>query len=343
MPKPKRKIPFSIIAGAALAVILIILLIPKGNQKNLSIRQRTPKLRTQSLFIGNLQNLPPESPALSLVQGNSLLGVSPAETFSYQVLSTMTFGGENSIDTRKEITEYKVEKGDTLSKIAEKFNISLNTVLWANDLSKRSVIRPGQKLIILPVSGVMHLVKPGDTLTNIAKTYKGDVDEIIAFNHLSEDGKIYIGDALIIPDGVQPRIRIAAHQIPVGKSYFIYPTVGWISQRLHPINAIDVANKCGTAIYAAAAGKVQKVSRGRRYGNYIRILHPNNVVTLYAHLSGVVVKPGQSVSQGDIIGYMGHTGYTIPKGPAGCHLHFEVRGAKNFLAGYPLHYHLKFK
>jgi murein DD-endopeptidase MepM/ murein hydrolase activator NlpD len=53
------------------------------------------------------------------------------------------------------------------------------------------------------------------------------------------------------------------------------------------------------------------------------------ISTFYGHLSAINVKVGQDVSQGQIIGYVGHTGYTIPAGPAGCHVHFEVRGARN--------------
>ncbi|MBU0476443.1 M23 family metallopeptidase, partial [Patescibacteria group bacterium] len=59
------------------------------------------------------------------------------------------------------------------------------------------------------------------------------------------------------------------------------------------------------------------------------IIHPNGVVTLYSHLQSISVKAGEKVSQGQGIGLIGHTGQTIPSGPQGCHLHFEVRGAEN--------------
>ncbi len=64
-------------------------------------------------------------------------------------------------------------------------------------------------------------------------------------------------------------------------------------------------------------------------GKYVRILHFNDVVTVYAHLSVILISPGEDVSQGDLIGRIGHTGRTTPSGPAGCHLHFEVRGGRN--------------
>ena len=83
-------------------------------------------------------------------------------------------------------------------------------------------------------------------------------------------------------------------------------------------------------MYAAAGGIVQRAEYNNGgYGNYVRVLHPNGVVTLYSHLSGQTVTPGERVLQGQIVGYIGHSGRTIPAGPAGCHLHFEVRGASN--------------
>jgi murein DD-endopeptidase MepM/ murein hydrolase activator NlpD len=107
-----------------------------------------------------------------------------------------------------------------------------------------------------------------------------------------------------------------------------------ISQGLHWHNAIDISNPCGTLIFAAAQGTVQRVAYGWNsgYGNYLTILHPNGVVTLYAHLSAISVSSGTNVSQGTIIGRIGNTGRTV--GASGCHLHFEVRGAKNPFSGY---------
>jgi murein DD-endopeptidase MepM/ murein hydrolase activator NlpD len=104
---------------------------------------------------------------------------------------------------------------------------------------------------------------------------------------------------------------------------------------LHWYNAIDFSNgQCGEPVFAAAAGAVQRTGTDPVGGNYIRILHPNNVVTYYGHLSSVAVEAGIAVYQGQIIGYIGCTGKTIPAGNAGCHLHFDVRFASNPFAGY---------
>jgi murein DD-endopeptidase MepM/ murein hydrolase activator NlpD len=272
-------------------------------------------------------------PDISLVQNNSLMVVSPPSVVSSQALGVFS---EDNFSPQKEVQEYIVQKGDTLKGIAQKFGISLETILWANDLKKNSIIRPGKKLIILPVSGVLHLVKRGDTLSEIASLYKVKTEEIIDFNGLSEKGEIFIGDLLVIPGGKMPTKKHSFsynnYNAPLASSYFICPLPSpcKVTQGLHWYNAIDLSHgRCGEPIYAVANGTIQRTGYSRFYGYHIQILHPNKVTTLYAHLSKILVKPKEKVYQGQIIGYTGYTGRTIPKGPAGCHLHIEVRGAKN--------------
>ncbi len=236
---------------------------------------------------------------------------------------------------RKEKITYTVKIGDTLSSVAENFNVSLDTVLWENDLNKNSYIQPGQNLDILPISGLTHKVTNGQTVSTIAKKYNVDIDTIIAFNGLPADGFISIGNQLIIPGGtpskpIPQRTNYYASNVSPQKlssGYFIYPTSGRNWGRLHPVNAVDIANRCGTPIYAAAAGTVKivdEVGWNRGYGKYMMITHPNGVETLYAHFTDIIASPGNYVNQGDLIGYMGTTGHST-----GCHLHFEVRGATN--------------
>lgn len=107
-------------------------------------------------------------------------------------------------DEKPVITVYTVKEGDTLSTIASQFSISTNTILWANDLSRSATIKVGQKLTILPVTGVQYEVKKGDTMTGIAQKFDGDVEEILAYNDLSDAGKIKVGMELIIPNGELP-------------------------------------------------------------------------------------------------------------------------------------------
>lgn len=289
-----------------------------------------PSINNQNLFLGSRESFLVESPDLFFIQENSLKAASPPILVTPKVLGSLIGNFEPEI--RKEIIEYTVQSGDNLWNIAADFEISLNTLLWVNDLSKNSKILPGQKLIILPVSGLIHHVQKGETLSELAQSYKAEIDEIVSFNELlGED--IFAGDILIIPDGVMPvRSYTSSPQIPLASSYFICPIPSpcRITQGLHWYNAIDFSNgKCGDPIYAAAGGMIQRTGYGKITGNFIRIEHPNGTITFYGHLSKILVSPGQKVVQGDRIGLMGYSGYTIPSGPGGCHLHFEVRGARN--------------
>ena len=105
---------------------------------------------------------------------------------------------------RSGIVEYEVQPGDIPSEIAAAFGITTNTLLWANNLSAWDKIKPGQKLVILPVSGVKHTIKKGDTIESIVKKYKGDREETIAFNALPANGNLTIGQDVIVPNGQKP-------------------------------------------------------------------------------------------------------------------------------------------
>lgn len=244
-----------------------------------------------------------------------------------QTQSLASFSSQGSDD--KEILEYRVQTGDTVSSVAEKFGIGVNTILWANDLSKNSTLKSGQKLTILPVSGMMHLVNSGESVGYLAVLYETDADSIVNFNEISEDNKIVVGDLLIIPGAIKPPTPVI-QRAPIASSYFICPISAPCgrTQGLHWYNAVDFSNgRCGDPILAAAGGQVQKTGYDYIAGNYVRVLHSNGVVTFYGHMSKRMVYPGQRVYQGQIIGYVGNTGYTI--GPTGCHVHFDVRGASN--------------
>jgi len=243
-------------------------------------------------------------------------------------------GSPDLVFNKKDATVYIVLQGDTLSQIADKFGISLNTLLWANKLTIKSAIHIGDKLEILPISGTKHIVKKGENVSLIAKKYGVDVDRIVEFNDLPSDAAIGIGDELIIPGGAPPAVpapkKTSYATVSPGldiSGYFIYPTSGRNWGILHNVNAVDIANACKTPIYAAAGGTVSLVDEvgwNSGYGKYMTITHPNGVKTLYAHFSDIVASNGSEVTQGDLIGYMGTTGHST-----GCHLHFEVRGAKN--------------
>lgn len=293
-------------------------------------------------FVASGTKSRPESPEFILVGNSGLKAASPLGLVTPQILGSI-IGDFDPVEDRKTIIEYIIEPGESLASIAEKFSISLNTILWANNLKKNSVIQPGQKLIIPPVSGVIHLVKAGETVSEIAQLHQAKPNDIVSFNELSSEADIYVGDMVIVPNGVMPKPKVQSpvYSAPLASSYFICP-IGKpcnITQGLHWYNAVDFSNgQCGDPIYAAAGGEVLKVKLTKSTsrsafggaGNHLAILHPNGVVTSYGHILSSLVEPGEQVSQGQIIALMGGQPGTQGAGKTtGCHVHFGVTGAKN--------------
>lgn len=237
------------------------------------------------------------------------------------------------------ISIYIVREGDSLSGIAKLFSVSVNTIRWANNLNKNTIVSPGETLVILPVSGVKYIVKRGDTLSSIARSLKADVNEIAQFNDLTVSTKLTAGDTIIVPNGeisptsdskntIKSSIATKKSSVPSYVGYYIRPIEGGLkSQGLHGHNGVDLANSCGSPILASASGFVvlaRNSGWNAGYGIYTVLDHPNGTQTLYSHLNKLLVSSGQSVIQGETIGYIGKTGKST-----GCHLHFEIRGAKN--------------
>ena len=99
------------------------------------------------------------------------------------------------------VSIYTVRQGDTVSDIAERNGITVNTILWANDLDDIDSIHPGDEIFILPVAGLSHKIASGDTIESIAGEYEADRDTILAFNDLPANGEITVGETIIIPGG----------------------------------------------------------------------------------------------------------------------------------------------
>lgn len=237
---------------------------------------------------------------------------------------------------RSEIISYKVETGDTISTIAQKFSITTDTIKWANDLTS-DAIKPGQTLKILPVAGVSYIVKSGDTLQSVAKKYSAEAQAIVdfPFNDIPDDFSLKQGQLLIIPDGSPPQLKLskprpkylaqgpqsAAFSAP-GGAQFIWPSGGSITQYYawyHP--GVDIANSSAPGIAASDGGIVVVAGwpDGYGYGNRVVIDHGNGYRSLYAHLSNVYVSVGEKVSRGQLVGQMGSTGRST-----GTHLHLEI-------------------
>jgi murein DD-endopeptidase MepM/ murein hydrolase activator NlpD len=239
---------------------------------------------------------------------------------------------------RDKAITYIVQKGDTVSTIAQKFGISADTVRWANDLSD-DTLTVGDSLQILPVSGIAYKVQSGDTVYTIAKKFASDAQKIVdfPFNDFAnpETFSLVSGQMLIIPDGIkpseqqfiQPQVFIA--QGPSSTSFsgsgFTWPVHGLITQFASWYHeALDLAAPYGTPIVAAKSGTVTEANTGGYnygYGNDVVIDHGGGYKTLYGHMEAVNVSAGQQVVGGStVIGWIGMTGRTT-----GPHVHFELR------------------
>lgn len=261
-----------------------------------------------------------------------------------------TLGDVASSTPPDRISVYVVRPGDTLSEIADIFGVSINTIIWANNLGGAKDVHPGDTLIILPVSGIERVIVKGDTLKSLAKKYGSDANEIAEFNGLDSSEALAIGSTVIIPGGELPAPTASKSTNSSGKisepylggsgselaGYFAHPLPGGrLTQAIHGWNGVDFGAPRGTPIRAAADGTVI-IARSNGawnggYGNYVVITHGNGVQTLYAHMTSAAVSSGQSVLQGQTIGYIGNTGLST-----GVHLHFEVRGAKNPFSSCPV-------
>ncbi len=264
------------------------------------------------------------------------------------VVSPILSPAEEELRQRDKITYYTVEVGDTISEVAEKFGITANTILWENNLTAYSLIRPGDKLTILPVAGIQHKVAKGETIAKIAKTYGVEPEKIIEFNKLASADDVKIGEQLMVPGGkkiqVAPAYSFRSFTTPtplsvspkvVATGKMQWPsTCNRITQYFRWLHSgVDIACGYGKDIFAADSGTIVKAQGGWNggYGVMIIIDHGGGIQTLYGHLSKLYVKVGETVEKGQVIAAEGSTGRST-----GAHNHFEVR--VNGVRKNPLYY-----
>jgi len=255
------------------------------------------------------------------------------------LLSNNGLNTSEATTTRNKIIEYAVQSGDTVSSIASNFGLNVNTILWENNLSSNSLIKPGAKLTILPTNGIRHTVAKNENIGKLATKYGVTAEVIIEGNDMEEDEALKIGQKLFIPGGK----KIVENTTIVNRTYagttitqntnsnqkpaytggkLLWPTVGARITQYYSWShkGLDIANKTGTPLYAAEDGTVERSGWSNGYGYNVIINHGGGLKTLYGHASKLYVKAGDTVSRGEVIAAMGSTGWST-----GPHIHFEVR------------------
>jgi murein DD-endopeptidase MepM/ murein hydrolase activator NlpD len=266
-----------------------------------------------------------QAAGMTTIQENVIVKTNPADTQNFM---------------RHGTTEYTVSSGDSIISIASSFGISPQTIMMENKLNETATLRPGQKLTILPTTGISHTVGKTETVESIASKYKVSEDDILDLNDIELAEDVSAGATLVIPLAKVelPRTtsivknntnQIALKQVPtpagfIGGSDFIWPTpVRTITQGFHRLHSgLDISNSHKESIYAAADGFVELSGWRAGYGNTVILNHGNGFKTLYGHSSELYVKAGDQVVKGQVIAKQGNTGRV--RGATGIHLHFEI-------------------
>ncbi len=238
-------------------------------------------------------------------------------------------------------TDYAVKQGDSLWSIASAFGLDINTLFGCNDLKDPDVLKPGTSMRIPNQDGVVYKIKKGDSLKKLAERYGVHPEAVLAANGLGKDAALQEGKNVFLP-GAKPitvvregggsgGASIAGSGGRVTARGFVWPVRGRVSSpfgwRRDPFTkrrdfhtGIDVRAPRGQTIVASKNGTVVFAGWMGGYGRVVVLNHGGGYTTIYAHCNSLLVKKGQSVSQGKAIARVGASGRAT-----GTHLHFEVR------------------
>lgn len=230
------------------------------------------------------------------------------------------------------LRSYLVRADDSLSEIAHRFGIDLDTLISFNAIRDVSDLQEGVELTIPNASGLSYSVRSGDTLSDIAARHGVRLTELMEWNDLPSSA-LGVGRKLFIPGASLP---MNARNAVLGR-LFLKPVPGRVVtpfgdhpdpvtgiRRFH--DGIDIEHAAGTPVAASMAGRVGRVGVNGTYGRYLVLVHADGYQTLYARLSQAHVVAGALVAQSQVIGTMG-----APGDSTGSHLHFAI-----FKAGQPV-------
>jgi murein DD-endopeptidase MepM/ murein hydrolase activator NlpD len=222
-------------------------------------------------------------------------------------------------------SRYTIQQGDTLSSVAQRFGLTMDSLISFNGIQDARALKVGTALTLPNSSGLKYRVRRGDSLAGIAKRFGINLNDLLDRNSL-ESSVIRPGQELFLPNARLSELELNR----VFGRLFIFPTRGRLTSRFgvrgDPItgvsrfhNGIDLANDVGTPVMAAMSGRVIMLGFNPNFGRYIILSHPEGFQTLYGHLDSFLVRKGQRVKQGESVGLMGNSGYST-----GSHLHFSI-------------------
>jgi murein DD-endopeptidase MepM/ murein hydrolase activator NlpD len=255
-----------------------------------------------------------------------------------QKIEIPAIGGASNSNQKQEpiIVNYTVVKGDTLWSISQRYDVNMSTIISTNNLKEISKLSIGQKLK-LPITNmdiakaegygqdtaaeeIIYYVKKGENLWSISREYNVKLEAIIAANSITDASKISTGQQLRIPNVPGASLSIYNFIWPLRRRITSPYGMRVINGRNDFHAGIDIGGPTGTNIVAAESGRVSYSGYMRGYGNVIILSHDRGYSTVYGHNSVNLVKKGQYVTKGNIIGKVGRTGNAT-----GPHLHFEIR------------------
>ncbi len=229
---------------------------------------------------------------------------------------------------RGDAQTYRVRSGDSLWRIARRFDTDVWTLTEVNRLNDDTLLRIGQVLRLPTPGEKLHLVRRGENLWEIAREHGVNLEDLQALNNLQHPDKLHEGQELRLPPAAKRlntrKVAIVASRQTAGPE-FDWPYRGTItsgygerSGGFH--HGLDIAGDLGDPIRAATGGRVMIIDSNRPYGRFLEINHDNGYQTLYGHASKILVDEGAEVQAGEKIAEIGNTGNST-----GPHLHFEIR------------------
>lgn len=229
------------------------------------------------------------------------------------------------------LVRHKVAAGETLDRIAQKYNLIPATLMGMNPVLRNGQTPVGREILIPPYNGIRVEVPAGQTIRDVAKTYNVRADVLFEANGCQTAPKVVFVPGVNwspnAPSGSSagnPAAVLTGYPLPQNA-----PTLLGYGWRLRSTNGqvafhsgVDLAAKPGTPVLAVADGTVAFAGNRDSFGNMVVINHRQGWQTRYAQLTNLKVKTGQTIQRGTPIGLVGKTG---SPSSTETHLHFELR------------------